>query len=132
MGEANIPFLGLTEDQIVKGVLKDLDQLFGNKTATKAYVRHLLVNWSKDPYIRGTYSSDSSEELAGPQVAWTDTRLVIAGEAYPVPTGHNGWVDGAALSGLHAAELVLHQISPDMMAKEGFSIRSGWLSGSDD
>ncbi|KAG7337949.1 hypothetical protein IV203_032082 [Nitzschia inconspicua] len=60
--------------------------------------------------LRGTYSSDyPPSDRVGPQVV-QDGRLLIAGEAFPVPPRHNGWVDGAAMSGLHAAEIILNKI----------------------
>jgi monoamine oxidase len=121
MGEHYDPLDGMTEDQLVKKVLDDLDDLFGDKQATKYYMRHKIVHWANDyPYIRGTYSIDYPVKGTGPQEAWSNKRLLIAGEAFPIPRQHNGWVDTAALSGLHAAEIILYHI--DNKSTASFSI----------
>ncbi|KAG7342261.1 monoamine oxidase [Nitzschia inconspicua] len=110
MGEVHDKFEGMAEEQVVREVLKDLDVIYGKKVATKTYVRHKLVYWKDFPFIRGTYSSDHPPaDRVGPQVI-QDGNLLIAGEAFPVPPRHNGWVDGAAMSGLHAAEIILNKI----------------------
>ena len=51
---------------------------------------------------------------------------MLAGEAFPVPFHHFGWVDGASLSGLHAAELILHEMGLLRFQHE-FSIPSDLL-----
>lgn len=124
MGDVNDKLEGKTEQEVVEILLEDLDKIYGGKIATKSYIRHKLVDWKSDPYVRGTYSSDLARvERAGPQVLWKG-KLFIAGEAFPVPPKHNGWVDGAAMSGLHAAEIILHQLDSTV---NWFSIpRSIW------
>lgn len=110
MGEVHDKFEGMTEDQIVKEVLRDLENIYGENVATNTYVGHKLINWNENPFVRGTYAGDCPpSDRAGPQVLYGG-RLFIAGEAFPVPRRHVGWVDGAALSGLHAAETILHDI----------------------
>lgn len=112
MGDVHEKFEGMQETEVVNEVLKDLNGIVGNELATKTYVRHKLVNWTDNPFVRGTYAMSTDYpplERAGPQVAYGG-RLLVAGEAFPIPPWHVGWVDGAALSGLHAAELILDQI----------------------
>ncbi|KAL3939058.1 MAG: hypothetical protein SGARI_001508 [Bacillariaceae sp.] len=75
-------------------------------------VKYKIVHYGRDfPYIRGTYSS-SCPKLAedGPPDVYGGKHLLIAGEAFPIPKCQIGFVDGAALSGLHAAELILSEI----------------------
>ena len=109
IGDTATPYQGLTEEQIVPKVLKLLNRIFGNhKLATRSFQKHMIVNWSQEPHIRGTYSNQAVQ--TGPMDVWKDNKLLVAGEAFPIPAEHNGWVDGAALSGLHAAELILHEM----------------------
>ncbi|CAB9510889.1 amine oxidase [Seminavis robusta] len=114
----------MSEKDMVQIVLDDLDQVFGRKRATRNFIKHKIVNWSANPFIRGIYSNqavlrpkkldngddDGPRRVGGPQQLWKRCKLVVAGEAFPVPPHHNGWVDGASLSGLHAAEMILRRL----------------------
>jgi monoamine oxidase len=113
MGVANRKFQRMNEEEIIQEVLRDLDKFPGvNGQASKQYVRHKLFHYARDfPYIRGTYSQDCPPYAEdGPQEVIAGRRLLLAGEAFAVPKCQIGWVDGAALSGLHAAEQILSHI----------------------
>ena len=113
MGSANKKFEDMTENEIIDGILHDLDKFPGMEgLASKNYKRHKLIHYGRDfPYIRGTYSEDCAPyPEAGPQEVFAGRRLLLAGEAFAIPRCQIGWVDGAALSGLHAAELILNHI----------------------
>jgi monoamine oxidase len=121
VGQPSDRFQSLSKEDIARQVLNDLDELFGNNLASDHYLKHIIIDWGKDfPFIRGIYSSRSVSSK-GPKRLW-GAKLFFAGEAFPVPPWHNGWVDGAALSGLHAAELILHKINPERLPLKDFSI----------
>jgi monoamine oxidase len=51
---------GKTPQQLVDGFVAQLDQIFGTpavpKPATAALVRSHVIDWSKQPWIRGAYT----------------------------------------------------------------------------
>ena len=113
MGSAYRKFQTLNEEEIIEKILHDLDKFPGMEgLASKNYKRHKLIHYGRDfPYIRGTYSEDCAPyPEVGPQEVFAGRKLLLAGEAFPVPRCQVGWVDGAALSGLHAAELILNHV----------------------
>eukprot|EP00980_Cylindrotheca_fusiformis_P013052 scaffold3267_cov140-Cylindrotheca_fusiformis.AAC.14 len=105
VGDLAKEFMDLNEYDMVKAILLILDHKFGNYVATRNYIQYKLVNWSKEPYIRGCYSDGSSKWKGAQKI--TD-RLYLAGEAFP--GGHKqeaGWVHSAALSGMDAASKII-------------------------
>ena len=44
-----------SEEKIISKFLGELDEMFEGK-ATLNYVKHIIQNWSKEPYIQGAYS----------------------------------------------------------------------------
>jgi hypothetical protein len=73
-----------------KAILLRLDRKFGKYLANRNYIKHKIVNWSKEPYIRGFYSSDGSSRRRGAQNI--TERLYLAGEAFPGDKQEVGWV----------------------------------------
>ena len=98
-------------------VLQDLDDHFGHQLASSSNMDHLLISYSADefPFIQGMYPKylDNFDE-AGPQTPVQSKAVMIAGDAFPVPRHHSGWVCAASLSGLHAAETLLSDAKPDI------------------
>lgn len=45
----------LNEEEIISKFLSELDEIFEGK-ATTHYKKHIIQNWSKEPYIQGAYS----------------------------------------------------------------------------
>lgn len=45
----------LNEEEIILKFLSELDEIFEGK-ATTHYKKHIIQNWSKEPYIKGAYS----------------------------------------------------------------------------
>ena len=66
------------DDAVLQYVLNELDEIFDGQ-ATNCYVKHVVQNWSKEPFIQGTYShrKSSTSTLAKPIA----NRLYFAGEA---------------------------------------------------
>jgi monoamine oxidase len=96
-------------NQAVPTVLRELDALYGNR-ASAALSNSFVMDWSKEPAIRGAYSYPlvnggglaTRRTLAAP----VQNRLFFAGEATHAD-GHSGTVHGALETGLRAANEVL-------------------------
>ncbi len=74
------------EEAIIDKFLGELDEIFEGK-ATENYVKHLIQNWSSEPYIQGAYSYsfkesqfDVVEKLKEPIAA----KIFFAGEALSI------------------------------------------------
>ncbi|MEM6773127.1 MAG: FAD-dependent oxidoreductase, partial [Bacteroidota bacterium] len=72
--------------------------------ASQHYLQHIVQNWTREPYIQGSYSQgwSSPETLATPVA----DRLYFAGEAM-APNGNTSTVHGAAESAYAAVEIIL-------------------------
>lgn len=89
VGKPARDFLSLSDDELKNFVLKELDQIYGNR-ATPNYVKHIHQNWNNEPYIKGGYLSDHADwelvKILGQPVA---NKLYFAGGAY---TDGEDWV----------------------------------------
>lgn len=109
IGEGAIPYTRLDTDQaIVQQVIDELDKVFGGK-ASKAYTQHVVQNWSREPFIRGSYSTTfvgsrtkTMKALAAP----VGDKLYFAGEA--LSKANQAMVQGASETGVWAVEQVLY------------------------
>ncbi|MEM9529135.1 MAG: FAD-dependent oxidoreductase, partial [Bacteroidota bacterium] len=92
-----------SDEAIFQLVMSELDDIFDGK-ASQHYVKHIVQNWSGEPFIRGSYSHgwSSPEALAEP----VDDRLFFAGEAM-ARDGATSTVHGAADSAYAAVERIL-------------------------
>lgn len=90
-------------DEIIKFVLKELDTIF-NGQATKYYQKHIIQNWSAEPFIHGSYSmrKGSAKELFTP----LEDKVFFAGEAMNI-SKHTIAVHGASESAYQALERML-------------------------
>lgn len=79
-GVVATPYTEMTEAEHVRAALDLLDELYDG-AATPAYEAHVLQNWSKARFHRGTYSyfSDASPRTLGKPI---DGKVHFAGEAY--------------------------------------------------
>lgn len=105
IGRPAMDYIDLDDEEICKAILQRLDKKFGDNVATGNYTKHKVVNWSKSPFIRGSFASQSSKAWKGPQNV-TET-LYFAGEAFPGGNQEEGWVHSAALSGKEAASKLI-------------------------
>ncbi|MEO0731944.1 MAG: NAD(P)/FAD-dependent oxidoreductase [Bacteroidota bacterium] len=104
VGEKAEPYASLpTDEAIIAKVLGELDEMFSGQ-ATQHYVKHIVQNWSREPFIRGSYSQGWSdpETLARP----VNDRIFFAGEAMAL-TGNTSTVHGAAESAYEAVQQML-------------------------
>ena len=86
-------------------VLRLLDTCFHGK-AKENYVKHLVMNWSNEQYIRGTYSNEV-EGLNQTGAENVHDKVFLAGEAFPIQGDEHGWVHTAMNSGDDAAKKIL-------------------------
>lgn len=108
VGEPAEQFLKLPNNEaIYKAVMQELDQMFNNR-ASQTYVKHVIQNWSAEPYIKGSYSyhDDTSEEaLKAALLKPHNNRLFFAGEA--LAPSATSTVHGAGFSGVAACRTIL-------------------------
>ena len=109
VGNRATPFEHLSESETVNEILKLLSNYVGRSTSTLSYRRHFLMNWSEEPFIRGTYSGyayngDDDIEARALNVS---NRLFFAGEAFPAYGEEQSWVYSAFHSGFDAARQIL-------------------------
>lgn len=79
-GAVATPYVTMSEEEHVRAALDLLDELY-NGAASPAYQAHVLQNWTKSPFHRGTYSffhSARPATLGAP----INGRVHFAGEAY--------------------------------------------------
>jgi monoamine oxidase len=104
--------LGKSKKDIVKTALNDLDRIFGGKTASQWFSDSFVMDWSQEPFIRGTYSypkvgeGNAREALAKP----VKNKLFFAGEATHTE-GHFGTIHGALETAVRAVNQVLEVLS---------------------
>ena len=102
----------LSHDTVKRSFLAQLDAIFGTDDrphpATTACTAFTFVDWSKDSFARGAYTYPSPgavpirRSLATPL---EEHRIYFAGEA--VNSDLNPCLQGAMMSGIHAARLLL-------------------------
>ncbi|NRA48658.1 MAG: FAD-dependent oxidoreductase [Phaeodactylibacter sp.] len=106
VGEKAAEYTSLGSDEaILNKVMGELDAMFENK-ASQYYKKHIIQNWSAEPYIRGSYSfgMGSPEALAAP----VSEKIYFAGEAM-VTNGNTSTVHGAAESAFSAIEMMFRE-----------------------
>ena len=92
-----------TDKALLDFILKELDEVFDGQ-ATKYYKKHIIQNWSKEPFIGGSYSmrKGSVKELSAP----LNNKIYFAGEAMN-PSGKTIAVHGACESAYLAVSEML-------------------------
>ncbi|MCA9837288.1 MAG: FAD-dependent oxidoreductase [Trueperaceae bacterium] len=87
-------YTSLTGDALRDYILEELDMIFAQQ-ASPHYVKHLVQNWSQEPFIRGAYISDYEDWKRVRKLSESVAdKLYFAGEAY---TSGEDW------GGVHAA-----------------------------
>lgn len=92
-----------TDDTLIRYVLAELDEIFADK-ASRHYVKHAVQDWTREPYIMGSYSQRkaNAKKLAEP----VGDRVYFAGEAMN-PNGETIAVHGACESAYSAVDAML-------------------------
>ncbi len=100
----------LDSDQaIVDAVMEVLDDIFEGK-ASENYLQHVVQNWSKEPYIQGSYSytfDNGQEETVNTLNEAVNNKLYFAGEALSLE--NQATVHGACESGYAAVGRAIGQ-----------------------
>ncbi len=106
VGEPATPYLNLDEKSVIELLLTELDEIFEGK-ASATYEDHIVQNWSSEPYILGTYTTDIDEKLdqtLRKVKQPIDDRIFFAGGA--LDSEEPGTVPGAYRSAVEAVDLV--------------------------
>ena len=96
-----------SDEAIITEVLAELDEIFEGK-ASEYYIKHVIQNWSQEPYIGGAYSyefSGNTEKIMKQISSPLDNKLFFAGESMSVD--HQATVHGASLTAYDAIKLML-------------------------
>lgn len=95
----------------VATALQELDAMYGAGVASGALVDSFIMNWTNEPFVKGTYSypvaggAGARENLATP----VQDKLFFAGEATNY-NGHFGSVHGAMETGFRAVNELLKTV----------------------
>lgn len=107
VGDGANEFTDLADDNaIIEKILKQLDEVFDGQ-ASKYYKKHITQNWSKEPYIQGSYSHYESNEssIKSSLRRPLNAKVYFAGEA--IEEEDSSTVHGAGLSAYEAIEGIL-------------------------
>jgi monoamine oxidase len=113
MGSKAESLSGLPTATAIQTVVRDLDAMYGAGVASGALVNARIMDWTKEPFIKGAYSYPlvgggglaTRQDLAAP----VQRKLYFAGEATHYG-GHSGTVHGAMESSQRAVEELLREI----------------------
>ncbi|NQX91319.1 MAG: FAD-dependent oxidoreductase [Flavobacteriales bacterium] len=98
-----------SDQETIDYMLAELDEIFDGQ-ASQHYIQHVIQNWSADPYIRGAYSyefSNDQEDTVNAIKAPINNKIYFAGEALTIQ--NQSTIHGAAETGYLAVEQVLTQ-----------------------
>ena len=100
-------YTNMTEEEIIKQLLSELDEIFDGK-ASQTYIKHVIQNWSKEPYIQGSYShyGSNSGSIIETMTQPLDNKVYFAGEAFNI-NGDTATVHGAGESSYQMVEVML-------------------------
>lgn len=93
-----------SDDEIFAHIMQELDEIFDGQ-ASQYYKNHVIQNWSKEPYIQGSYSHYSDYGDMDALFESLDDKVFFAGEALHEQA--NSTVHGAGESGYLAVERML-------------------------
>ncbi|MCI4669211.1 MAG: FAD-dependent oxidoreductase [Bacteroidia bacterium] len=96
-----------TDEKIIEKVMEELDTIFEGK-ASQHYQKHIIQNWSREPYIQGSYSIDFAndpETTVANLIKPLDNKIYFAGEALSLDNGST--VPGAVESSYATVETML-------------------------
>ncbi|MEO1064084.1 MAG: NAD(P)/FAD-dependent oxidoreductase [Actinomycetota bacterium] len=106
VGTGAEPYQARTDDALRDHVLAELDEVFDG-AASRSYLRHIVQDWSEEPFIGQAYLADTADPAIPPVLREPiDGRIHFAGEAY---TRHDDWgsVDDAARAAREVVDRIL-------------------------
>lgn len=98
-----------SEDRIIKAFLDELDEIFDGK-ASANYLKHVIQNWSDEPYIQGSYSytfDGKQKDIVAAIKQPIDSKIYFAGEALSI--ADQATVHGACATAYEAVAAILGQ-----------------------
>lgn len=104
VGESASEYTNLaTDTDIINTIMSQLDEIFDGKPSD-TYQQHIIQNWSKEPYIQGSYTHYTDEDKATVEALAKPigNQVYFAGEATVYEEGAT--VHGAALSAYYAIQ----------------------------
>ena len=105
VGEPSTEYTGFSsEEELMTYFMAQLDEMFNGK-ASQTYLNHVVQNWSKEPFIQGSYSYHENDNDARDMRKPIANKLFFAGEAYSSLA--TSTVHGAAQSAYEAVEEIL-------------------------
>jgi len=96
-----------SDEEIIAKILAELDEIFDGQ-ASQHYVKHVIQNWSKEPYIQGAYSysfANDQEDTVNELLKPLDNKVFFAGEALSID--NQATVHGACESAYEVVENLL-------------------------
>lgn len=93
-----------SDDAVISKVLGELDEIFDGK-ASETYIKHVVQNWSKEPYIRGSYSHYEDYSAVDVLQRPLDNKVYFAGEAF----------GGDSQSTVHGAGETAYQVLEEIL-----------------
>jgi monoamine oxidase len=96
-----------TEAEIINKFIAELDEIFEGK-ASKNYIKHVIQNWSAEPYIQGAYSytfDGSQRDIVAEVKKPLLDKVFFAGEALTIE--NQSTVHGACESAYEVIENML-------------------------
>lgn len=113
MGEKAATLSNLSPQDAIQSVLAELNGFYGNNAATNAFADGIVMDWGKEPFVKGAYSFpivgggiSKRQALANPM----GDRLYFAGEATHFE-GHSATAHGAFETGFRAVKQMLEAIA---------------------
>jgi len=110
VGKPALQYINRDGEELKSYILNELDEIFSGQ-ASRYYVKHLVKNWTKEPFIEGTYVNDyENYKIVGALSKPIDDKIYFAGEAY---TNGNDWgfVHTAIKSAMQAIKDISKEIS---------------------
>lgn len=104
----NAEYLSHEGEKAIEYILNELDKIFGGNLASQHYEKAYIMDWFKEPFIKGAYSYDkvgigNSRQVLAQAV---DGKIFFAGEA-TCTNGHHASIHGAMESAERAVEELL-------------------------
>ena len=93
-----------SEEELMDFVMNELDTIFEGKPS-RFYQQHIVQNWSKEPFIQGSYSHYDNESTKEILTEPIDNKIFFAGEAHA--PRDDATVHGAGKSAYVAVEKLL-------------------------
>jgi monoamine oxidase len=108
----NAEYLSQQGEDATNLIISELDTIFGNKLPSSSLEKSYIMDWSKEPFIKGAYSYDTVGIGESRKILATslDGMVFFAGEA-TCTNGHHASIHGAMESAKIAVDEFLGMVS---------------------